>query len=282
MDTSAFWYVNGRWVHPNQAVISLNDVAVLRGYSVFESLRTYDRRPFHLEEHLDRLYRSAELIELAIPYTRVEIAGIVRAVIERNPYKHATLRILITGGESEDGIIPTGRPTLAVLITPLGERDLDRFARGVRVITTHLRREAPEAKTTSYIAAVRALKEALRRDAADALFVDEQGHVLEGTRSNFFIFKGDTLVTPRSGILPGITRGVVLDLAHGRFAVEERSIPYEELSAVDEAFITSSSKEITPVVQIDDQVVGDGRPGPRTWELEKRFIALVEQLKENG
>jgi len=277
MDNNALWYSSGQWIHPNEATISMNDVAVLRGYSVFESLRTYDRRPFHMEEHLNRLYRSAEIIELDVPYSRNDIAVVVQEVIKRNSYKHATIRILVTGGESEDGILPTGKPVLAVLITPLGERDIERFARGYKVITTHLQRTSPEAKTTSYVAAVRALKEAERRNAADALFVNEQGHVLEGTRSNFFVFRGNTLVTPRNGILMGVTRNVVLELAQSRFPVEERPILLDELPLVDEAFITSSSREITPVVQIDDLVIGSGKPGPRTYELEQRFIEMVER-----
>ncbi len=277
MDNTAQWYIDGRWAHPREATISINDTAILRAYSVFESLRTYDRRPFHLDEHLARLYRSAELIDLDIPYTREQIAAVIREVIARNAYKHATIRIFVTGGETEDSILPTGKPVLVVLITPLGERDMQRFAQGIKVITTHLQRIMPEAKTNNYVAAVRALKEAARHNATDVLFVNEQGHVLEATRSNFFIFRGDTLVTPRQGILIGVTRNVVLNLARDRFAVEERPVLLDELSLVGEAFITSSSKEILPVVQIDDLIIGDGKPGPRTIELEQRFIDLVER-----
>jgi len=159
----------------------------------------------------------------------------------------------------------------------LGERDMERFARGYKLITTSLQRIAPEAKTANYVAAVRALKEAERQGAADALFVNERGHVLEATRSNFFIFRGDTLVTPSEGILIGVMRNVVLELARGRFPIEERPILLDELMLADEAFITSSSKEITPVVQIDDLTLGDGKPGPRTYELEQRFIEMVER-----
>jgi branched-chain amino acid aminotransferase len=277
MDINALWYVDGRWLHPNEATISLNDVAVLRGYSAFEALRTYDRRPFHLHDHVERLYHSAALIELHLPYARKFIDDLVYEVIERNPYRHAAIRLLVTGGESEDGVIPMGKPVLAVMITPLGERDMERFAKGVKLITSYLQRSMPEAKTSNYVAAIRALKEAARRDASDALFVNEHDHVLEGTRSNFFVFRGDTLVTPGVGVLLGVTRKVVLDLAEGRFPIEERPILLNELSEVDEAFITSSSKEITPVVRIDDVVIGDGKPGPRTYELEQRFIAMVER-----
>jgi branched-chain amino acid aminotransferase len=275
MDTNAWWYIGGQWVHPDKATISINDAAVLRGYSVFESLRTYDRRPFHLDLHLMRLYRSARLIEMEIPWPSEHIAEIVREAIARNTYRHAAIRLLITGGESEDGILPSREPVLVVLITPLGERDLEQFAQGCKLITTKLQRNSPEAKTTNYIAAVRALKEAARRGATDALFVNEREHLLEATRSNFFIFRGDTLITPRRGILAGITRNVVLELARSRFAIEERPILLEELVLADEAFITSSSKEITPVIQIDDLIIGDGKPGQRTYQLEQLFIETV-------
>jgi len=277
MDTSAWWYIGGQWVHPEKATISINDVAVLRGYSVFESLRTYNRRPFHLDLHLERLYRSARLIEMQIPWQSEHIAQVVLEVIERNTYRHATIRLLVTGGESDDGILPSGEPLLVVLITPLDERDMQRFARGCKLITTKLVRNAPEAKTSNYIAAVRALKEAKRRDASDALFVNERDHVLEATRSNFFIFRGDTLITPHRGILVGITRNVVFELARNKFNIEERPILLEELALADEAFITSSSKEITPVVQIDDSIIGNGKPGRRTYQLEQLFIELVEK-----
>jgi branched-chain amino acid aminotransferase len=279
MDNNALWYIGGRWVHPNEATISINDVAVLRGYSAFESLRTYDRRLFHLQEHLERLYRSAQLLELEIPYSREYVADIISQVIERNAYQHASLRILVTGGESNDGVLPAGQPLLAVLISPLGERDMQRFSRGIKVITSRLGRTTPEAKSSNYIAAIRSLKNARSRDAEDALFVNEQGQVLEGTRSNFFVFRGDILITPIAGVLLGVTRNVVLNLARqdSRFTIEERAISLDELQQVDEAFITSSSKEITPIIQIDDSLIGSGKVGPRTYELEQRFISMVER-----
>ena len=279
MDTNAWWYIGGQWVHPDKATISINDVAILRGYSVFESLRTYDRRPFHLDQHLTRLYHSARMIEMVIPWSSKHITDVVHETIARNTYKHAAIRLLVTGGESEDGMLPSGGPVLVVLITPLSERDMERFAKGYKLITTKLQRTAPEAKTANYIAAIRALKEAARRGAADALFVNEREHVLEATRSNFFIFRGDTLITPRRGILIGITRNVVLELARNTFTIEERPILLEELAIADEAFITSSSKEITPVVQIDDLIIGDGKPGQRTILLEQLFIEMVERAE---
>src|SRR6266536_3067654 len=164
MDNNAWWYIGGRWVHPGDATISINDIAVLRGYSVFESLRTYHSRPFHLNEHLTRLYRSAVLIEMTIPLSSAQIADVIREIIARNTYLHASIRLLVTGGVSEDGILSWGIPTLVVMITQLGERDMERFARGCKLITTKLQRISPEAKTANYIPALRAVQDAMRRD----------------------------------------------------------------------------------------------------------------------
>jgi len=276
MDANAWWYINGKWVHPQDALIPVNDVAVLRGYSAFESLRTYDRRPFHMNEHLTRLCHSLDLLTLETPFTREFVTDIVRTIIERNSYKHASVRILVTGGVSDDGIYPSGKPTLAVLITELGERDIPLFEHGIKLITTRLQRNIPEAKTSSYATAINAFKEAAQRGAADALYVNAQDQVLEGTRSNFFIFLGDTLVTPRTGVLEGVTRNIVIELAERHFKVEERPIDLSELAQADEAFVTSSSKEITPVIQVDDQVIGNGEVGFRTYKLEQLFILMIE------
>jgi branched-chain amino acid aminotransferase len=277
MDTGAWWYVNGEWVHPQDARISINDVGLLRGYSIFESLRTYDHQPFHLDEHLRRLFHSAEIIEMQVHYEQAFLAQMVHEVIAHNTYKHATVRMLLTGGVSEDGILPGKNNGLAIMITELAERDMQRFARGVKLTTTKLQRVSPEAKTSNYVSAIRALQEARQQEASDALFVNAEGHVLEGTRSNFFVFRGDTLITPGQGVLLGVTRNTVLELARQRFQIEERPILLEELGQVEEAFITASSTEITPVVRIDDVTIGDGRPGKRTYELEQAFIALVQK-----
>ncbi len=279
MEKQAVWYVNGRWVEPAEATLSLTDISVLRGYSVFEALRTYNQRPFHLEEHLDRLYHSAKLIEMPMPFVREQVAGKIHEIIERNPYRHASIRLLVTGGESKDGILPSGEPGIAIMISELPERDLERFNQGYRLITTRLQRVTPEAKSSNYIAAVRALKEARQRNADDALFVNHLNHLLEGTRSNFFVFKNRTLVTPKQGVLIGVTRNVVLELARHYFPVEERPILMDDLTKITEAFLTSSSREIMPVIKIDDLTLSGGQPGPNTRELEQHFIEMVEQGK---
>lgn len=277
MDTNAWWYINGRWVHPQEATISINDVAVLRGYSVFEALRTYNRRPFHLDAHLTRLYRSAELIDLTVTFDRDFLSQKVQEAIERNSYTDASVRMLVTGGISEDGVLPAGEPGLAIMVTPLGARDMQRFAQGLKLITTRHQRTTPEAKTSNYTSAIRALKAAAHRGASDALYVNERDHVLESTRGNFFVLRGTTLITPQKEMLHGITRETVLALARGVFTIEERAILLSELSEIDEAFITSSSREITPVIQIDDQLIGNGQPGPHTYELEQRFIEMIDK-----
>src|SRR5260370_30811911 len=119
MDNNAIWYVDGRWVHPDEATISINDIAVLRGYSVFESLRTYNRNPFHLDEHLLRLYRSAVLIGIAIPWSSEQVKDIVRDIIARNVYPLASIPLLVTAGVREQAVLPSDTPTFIAMITQL-------------------------------------------------------------------------------------------------------------------------------------------------------------------
>jgi branched-chain amino acid aminotransferase len=276
LDAHAWWYCDGVWCHPQEATISINDVAVLRGYSLFESLPVYKRKPFHLADNIRRLYHSSQVIDLEVPYTAEEITALITEVIERNPYENATLRILVTGGITEDAVLPSGKPSLYILITPAIEMTPERWQQGIKVISVPFQREAPEAKSTSYLVAIKALKQAARQGAQDALYYNSNQEILECTRSNIFLVREGILLTPREGILTGLTRNLVLELARNRFPIEERVIPLEEVWHADEAFTSSSGRGIMPVVQVDGQQIGDGRGGPITrklYELVREAIA---------
>jgi len=143
-------------------------------------------------------------------------------------------------------------------------------------------RYLPEAKSTNYLPAVMALRQARRLGAVEALYVDAEGRVSEGTTSNLFVIREGILSTPVVGALPGITRRIVMALAKESLTPEERDIYYDELSTVEEMFITSTSKEIMPVVQVDGLTIGNGRPGHHTRWLMRKFRELVEQLSTGG
>ncbi len=269
------YYVNGRYVKKEDALISVLDLSVLRGFGVFDYLRTYQGRPFHLEEHLMRLRYSVEQLGMELPLSFAEIETIVLRLKELNSLYEASIKIIVTGGISDDQFIPHQKPTLIILVSPLKAYAQECFTQGIDVITTQLSRSLPMSKTIQYTPAIVALQ---KSRAKEALYLNTQGEILEATTSNFFAFKQKTLYTCNSEeILMGITREVVLQLATPLFPLELRSIRYEELPEIDEAFITASNKEVMPVISIDGIPIGNGQVGPLTEQLMCLFHSYTKQ-----
>ncbi len=269
MDT---YYVNGQFVADEQAHISVNDLSVIRGFGVFDFLRTYNGIPFHLDDHLKRLERSARLIGLKLPHPTAEIGEIVQATLARNHHQESNIRIVVTGGLSSDGITPGDSPKLLVMVTGVRPMPAEWYTGGVKVITSHVDRFMPGAKSINYIPAILCQAEARNQQAIEALYVDRNGYVLEGTTSNLFVFINDTLVTPPCDrVLPGITRQVVLSLVKGTFPIVERQLHKDEIRLFDEAFLASSIREVVPIVAIDSVRIGNGKPGLKTQKIMQLF-----------
>lgn len=265
-------YIDGEYVDIDAARIPATDLSVLRGYGVFDFMRTYKGgEPFHLEAHVARLFRSAALIDLEMPWTQDEVIALTRETISRNESPEFNVRIIVTGGESPGFLMPEGKSRLLVLVTPVTIMDDIYYTEGAPLITVDEARILPDAKTINYIPAIMALKVAKSRGAIDAVYVNSEGMVLEGTTNNLFIFKGDTLVTAGDGVLPGITRTVVLELARSVFEVEVRDVSLQEAYDAEEAFLTSSVKEVMPIKTLDDRVIGAGAPGPNTRRMMQLF-----------
>ncbi|MGD8833958.1 MAG: aminotransferase class IV [Desulfobacteraceae bacterium] len=271
------YYVDGNYVPADQAVIPVDDLAIVRGIGVFDLLRTYNGKPYFLKEHVQRLYHSALEINLDLPWSQEQICRIVQETLDRNTLDEANARIIVTGGSSSDFMIPKGNPRLLVLVTPLPKLPRWWQTKGVKVITIQDNRNFPGAKSIDYLPATIALRKAEKEDAIEALYLDNEGRVLEGTTSNYFVFINDKLVTPGRGILSGITRKVVLGISRAHFATEIRDVYIDELLSAQEVFITGTNKGLVPVIRIDDATIGNGRPGSRTLEV----IALLEKHTEN-
>ena len=261
------YYVDGQFVPAEKAVIPVDDLAILRGIGVFDLLRTYDGKPYFLDAHIDRLENSAKKIDLPLPWSHAEIARVVEQTLAKNDIPEANIRIVVTGGPSNDFMTPSGTPRLLVLVSPTPKLPAAWYSDGVKIISWEVERPIPGAKSIDYISASLALKRAAAEGAVEALYIDRNGFALECTTANIFAFVGDTLVTPGRGILSGVTRKVVLDLAHGLFAIDVRDISRTELFAADEVFITGTSKGLVPVVRVDEGIIGKGTPGPRTRQL---------------
>ncbi len=269
MDT---YYIDGKFVQEDQASLSVKDITVLRGYGVFDFLVTYNKRPFYLKEHVARLENSAREIGLTLQHSNSQICDIVEETIKKNPHHNeSNVRIVYTGGISPDGVTPQGNGILMVMITPKYELPDGWYQDGAGIITVDMERFIPTSKSTNYLNAVFAQLLAKKKDAIEAVYVDRENRVLEGTTTNLFGFKDNLLITPPDGILPGITRSVVLDLVKDKFQVKFRHIDFDEIKDMDEFFLSASNKEIVPIIKVNDTVISSGKPGERTLEVMELF-----------
>ena len=273
-------YINGRFVSVNNATISVTDLAIMRGYGIFDTVRTYGGRPFRMEDHLNRLERSALLTGLSLPWSRAELNRVILDTLQKNNFPESNIRIIVTGGETEDFFTPAGPPSLIVMVTPLQPYPEHCYKTGAKVVTAQIERYLPEAKTINYTLGEVAMHRAKVKDPdiIEVICVDRNERVTEGIASNVFIFLRDTLITPGSNILRGITRQVVLELAESLFQIEERDLFISELLMADDIFITGSTKEIMPVTRVNGSTVGNGGCGPNTLKLIDRFEDMKNQF----
>lgn len=247
------------------------DTALLRGYGVYEYLRTYGELPFKLEEHLDRLERSCAMMHLEIPCSR----AVIRETILSHCLKgvESSIKIFAGGGEASDDLVPDGETLMFVAITPLVPFDRAYYEQGIKLLSYVHERPFPLCKSSNYVAAILASRLAKQEGALEPLFISQQGKVLETARSNVFFVKGDEVFTPKEGVLKGITRQVILDI----YPVVEREVDFHE--TWDEAFITSSNKEVMPVVQIDHRVIGKGNVGKISKKISTFFSEVTNEKK---
>jgi branched-chain amino acid aminotransferase len=272
------YYVNGDFVPAEEAGVSFNDLGIVRGYGVFDFLRTYGRAPFRLREHLERLQRSAAAIDLPLPWSLEELERITHETLARNPAaSDVSIRLVVTGGHSPSFLMPGEQPSLYVLIAPMNPSNPAHYGEGAALITVDYERFLPSVKSLNYITAIMALKQARAAGAVEALYRTHERTLTECTTSNFFVFKEGRLVTSDVGVLTGVTRLVTLEVASDMYEIDYRPIAYGELETVDEAFITSTTKEIMPIVRINDVPIGDGRVGPHTQRLMAVFREAVRR-----
>lgn len=269
-------YLNGSWVGSDQLVISAFDLAVVRGFGIFDFFRTYNNTPFRIDDYLERFEKSAELLSLEIPISIAKIKEVVKEGIAKNNLPETGIRIILTGGVSEDYITP-GQPTLMIIFKPAKTPPPEVYSKGVKVITWPGHRIMPEAKTLNYSEAVLGVRTAHERDAFEAIYTDTAtGELFEGTGTNLFAVKDGVLLTPPEGVLPGVTRQVVIELA-GQLGIkfQEHHLFLKDVPTFDEMFITSSSRQVVPVIQIDETTVADGTVGKISTQLKRAFEELV-------
>ncbi len=275
-------YLNGEMVPRSEARVSVMDYGFLYGHGLFETMRAYGGRVFRLGKHLSRLSRGAAWLGLAVDAG--ELADAVGKSVAANGLGDARIRITVSAGEG--GAVPDlsscARPTVLVVAAAFDPLPQDVYARGFRAILSSITRNGRSplsaVKSTSFLESMMARQEARDAGVDEAVCLNERGTVAEASMSNIFVVAGGVLRTPGldSGILPGITREAVLELAAGAgIATHEDDITPEELSAADEAFLTNSVMEVMPLTELAGRPIGPGAPGPVTLRLMAAYRALV-------
>lgn len=262
-------FINGKVFSESEACLRADDLGLQRGYAVFDFARTCNGKLFHINDHLERLRTSASALRLPLKYTDEEIIEIARELIQRSNLRRPAVRFILTGGYTQQGV-EFEEPNFIVTAEEQQAYPAEVYAKGGKLITYEYQRELPRVKTTNYLNAIRLEPLRLQKKAFDILYFSNN-EVSECPRSNFSMFKGERLITPKDNVLLGITRKIILRLAEDKFIVEERPISMTELKTADEAFVTSTSKRVIPIVQINDFLIGNGVVSHRTRTIMKLF-----------
>lgn len=271
-----YCFLNGKILPLLEAKIGVEDIGILRGYGIYDGLAAFGGKPFRFADHWNRLLSGAHILNLNVPVTEEKAEKVIEELVAKNGFmERANVRIILTGGQTLGGIeYNFENPTFFILVEKWESLPQDFYENGAKLITYRHMRELPEYKTTNYIRAAH-LQNWRKEEKAVEILYTYDGEVLECATSNIFIVKNKTIITPAENILKGITGKVILEIAEGKYKIEERPVREEELKTADEVFITSSFKDIVPIVKIDDFEVANGQIGPITKDLMKEFAKVI-------
>jgi branched-chain amino acid aminotransferase len=280
-------YINGKLFEKSEAKVSVFDHGLLYGDGVFEGIRAYSGRVFRLQQHVDRLYESAKGIHLQIPISREAMADAIRQTLASNKLTDAYIRVVITRGAGSLGLDPrkTTDPQVIIITDHIALYPAELYDHGLKIITAATTRNHPNAvnpriKSLNYLNNILGKIEATQAGCLEALMLNHKGELAECTGDNVFVVQHGQIHTPSadSGILEGITRAAVIELAReAGYNVIERTMDRLDVFKAEECFLTGTAAELIPVVECDGRVIGNGRPGPITRELRERFHALVRE-----
>lgn len=271
----AYW--NNTVVRSSDVRIEPSDLGMLRGFTIFDVMVAERGRAFLWERHYDRLAASAQSIGLAVPLDKAAYGKALAQLIEASPTSELILRTVLSGGPSENGFAPeSGRETFYILTEERHRLPESIYQEGVKLITLSYERYLPQVKFANHAVSIWDLERRKREGAFDTLYISG-GVISEASQGNIFLVKDGTLITPRKEVLWGIVQGLVMELAEAAgIPAEWRSISFEELLAADEILLTGSSKGIVPVVDIDGQAIGTGRPGTICTRLSEAYVQYID------
>lgn len=282
---SAIVYLNGAFTTKDEARLSPYDHGFLYGDGVFEGIRVYEGRIFRLDQHLARLYKSAATVGIELPLCPAELKEVIIEAVRRSSLRDAYIRPVISRGVGDLGLDPRKcpAPTVLVVVDEIRLYPDELYRRGLKVITASTRKPTVDSltgqvKSCNYLPNILARIEANRAAADEAIMLTHDGYVAECTADNLFLVRSGTLWTPSSalGILQGITRDAVIEIARGRgIDVHEEPFTIHDIYAAGEVFLTGTAAEIAPVVEVDGRRIGIGEPGVLTTSLMHDYRLLV-------
>jgi branched-chain amino acid aminotransferase len=270
--SSKYSVLNGEFLPAATASLGIKDLAIQRGYGIFDFFKSIDGKFLFIEDHLDRLYFSASQMHLPLGYSRDELKALLQSLMEKNELPDSGMRITLTGGYAEDGY------TLAqpnIMITQQAFKNPDFNNQGLQLITHPHQRQLAEVKTIDYLMAIR-LQPLIKQQGADDVLYHDQGMIRECPRSNFFMINHQNeVITSATGVLKGVIRKQMLKLKIDGLTIIERDFSLKDLQQAKEAFVTSSTKNVMPVSGIDGINIGNGQAGEVTRSLALAFRALI-------
>jgi branched-chain amino acid aminotransferase len=278
-------YINGKFIPAEEAAVSVFDHGFLYGDGVFEGIRAYGGRVFRLKEHVRRLFDSAQAIMLCIPMTQEEMSQAILETLRKNNLKDGYIRPIVTRGIGDLGLDPVkcSAATVLIITKEWGAMYGDLYEIGLTAVTVTVRRNAPDAlppntKSLNYLNNIMAKIEANIKGGNEAIILDAQGRISEGSGDNIFIIKDGRICTPYTiNNLKGITREAVIELAKAKgYEVLERDLGLFDLYTGDEVFVTGTAAEVAPVAKVDGRIIGNGKPGPITKDLMAAFRELTQ------
>jgi branched-chain amino acid aminotransferase len=280
-------YINGKFYDKADAKVSVFDHGLLYGDGVFEGIRVYGGKVFKLAEHIERFFESARHIMLEIPLSRDQLRDAIQNTVRINAKHDGYIRLIITRGAGTLGIDPrkTTDPQVIIIVDDISMYPPELYENGLEIVVASTIRNHPGAlnpriKSLNYLNNILAKIEATRAGCLEAIMLNVNGEVAECTADNIFFVKHGELRTPplHAGLLEGITRDTVMELAQGAdIPVREMTLTRHDVYSADECFLTGTGAEIIPVVKCDGRVIGAGKPGPITRQLRERFHSLVRQ-----
>ncbi|HON35638.1 MAG TPA: branched-chain-amino-acid transaminase [Methanothrix sp.] len=280
-------YLDGEFVPAERAAVSVFDHGFLYGDGVFEGIRAYEGRVFRLEDHVRRLFDSAQAIMLSIPLSQEEMALAIRETLRKNNLRDAYVRPIVSRGYGDLGLDPLKckKPTVIIIAVEWGAMYGNLYEVGLTAISVSVRRNAPDAlppniKSLNYLNNILAKIEANVKGGNEAIILDSQGRISEGSGDNIFVIKNNKVYTPHTlNNLKGITREAAIELAlKNGLEVIQTDLGLFDLYTGDEVFVTGTAAEIAPVTKIDGRVIGSGKPGPIT----KKLMAAFKELTMNS